>query len=116
MVKARRLYWLMRLRLRAKEACAGCMLMKIRHIVPLLLSSLLLIGAAHRVEAALLDAWHAADLSLLDDGDTVGSWTSSSNRMSSPLSTATNTARTAGMRTTISPVRNTRFRLSAIQL
>jgi hypothetical protein len=42
---------------------------------------LLLSGA--RAEAALVDSWTTDGLSLLDDGDTVGTWTSAANRVAS---------------------------------
>lgn len=41
----------------------------------------LILALAVSVPAALVDVWRASDLNLLDDGDSVGSWSSRSNRL-----------------------------------
>ncbi len=55
--------------------------MQARRVLHGLLLVLLLAALPAPVRAALIDTWSAADLNLLDDSDSVGSWMSRSNRL-----------------------------------
>ncbi len=55
-------------------------LLRNRFVVPCLLFLLVFRASAPTAGGALVDTWRASDLSVLNDGDAVGSWNSASNR------------------------------------